>query len=69
MQPNKTSAVAFNSCSISAPAGVADAAAQLKALDASWSDAKARYTGDDWASSWTDWEKRIAALKTKMKAK
>ena len=46
-----------------------DAAAQLKALDASWSDAKARYTGDDWASSWTDWEKRLAALKTKLKAK
>ena len=46
-----------------------DAAAQLKALDALWSDAKARYTGDDWASSWTDWEKRLAALRARMKAK
>lgn len=46
-----------------------DAAAQLKVLDASWSDAKARHTGDDWASSWTDWEKRLAVLKTKMKTK
>ncbi|MEI6356249.1 MAG: hypothetical protein WCP53_04020 [Verrucomicrobiota bacterium] len=46
-----------------------DAAAQLKELDASWSDAKARHTGDDWISSWMDWEKRLAALKTKMKAK
>ncbi len=46
-----------------------DAAAQLKALDALWADAKARYLGDDWSSSWADWEKRLAVLKTKMKAK
>jgi hypothetical protein len=36
-----------------------DARVQLKALDELWPAAKASLTGEAWAPSWVDWEKRL----------
>jgi hypothetical protein len=38
---------------------------ELKALDELWPSAKQRFTGDAWASSWADWEKRREELQKK----
>ena len=44
------------------------AAAGLKALDEIWPDARKKLTGDEWASSWADWEKRREAAQKRRPA-
>jgi tetratricopeptide (TPR) repeat protein len=42
------------------------AASQLAALDELWPEAQKKFTGDAWASSWPDWEKRRNDAKKKL---
>jgi tetratricopeptide (TPR) repeat protein len=35
---------------------------ELKALDALWPEAQKQFTGEEWAPSWADWQKRRAEL-------
>jgi len=37
----------------------------LKALDELWPAARKKLTGDEWASSWADWDKRLHELEKK----
>jgi tetratricopeptide (TPR) repeat protein len=46
--------------------GHADAGKEFKALEKLWRGAKEKLSGDDWAASWLDWEKRFAAAKKKI---
>lgn len=39
---------------------------QLKAIDALWDDARKRLSGDEWASAWIDWTRRVEALRKKL---
>jgi tetratricopeptide (TPR) repeat protein len=39
------------------------AAAQFKALEECLENAKTRFTGEEWAQSWDDWNKRFAVVK------
>ena len=39
---------------------------EYKALEGIWPDARKKLTGDDWAASWVDWEKRLSAIKKKI---
>jgi tetratricopeptide (TPR) repeat protein len=39
---------------------------ELKALEKLWPDAQKKFTSDDWAASWPDWEKRINNVKKKL---
>ena len=39
---------------------------EFKALEKLWRSAKAKYSGDDQADNWADWEKRFAAAKKKI---
>lgn len=45
---------------------LAGAQKELKALDNLWPKAQKALTGPDWASSWDDWTKRRAALRSKL---
>lgn len=38
---------------------------QLKTTERMINDAHAKFTGDEWAFNWSDWEKRLAAMKAK----
>jgi hypothetical protein len=38
----------------------------LKTLEDHWSAAKKKFSGDEWAFTWTDWEKRLKAAKSKL---
>jgi tetratricopeptide (TPR) repeat protein len=38
---------------------------ELKAIEALWPAAKTNFTGEAWASSWADWEKRLSELKAR----
>ena len=40
----------------------------LKSLGELWPGALKKYTGEEWASSWADWEKRKAAAEKKARA-
>lgn len=42
------------------------AAREFKALSDNWESAKKTYTGEEWTSSWLDWEKRFQNLKEKL---
>jgi tetratricopeptide (TPR) repeat protein len=44
------------------------ARSEIKALEKIWRAAKGKYSGDDWADDWVDWEKRFAAVKKKIAA-
>lgn len=44
----------------------AEAVSALKELEKIWPDAKKKYSGERWASSWADWEKRLNAAKRKL---
>jgi tetratricopeptide (TPR) repeat protein len=39
---------------------------EFKALESSWPQAHQKYSGDNWASSWVDWEKGYKKLKEKI---
>jgi hypothetical protein len=41
-------------------------ARDLKTLNENWDAAKKKLTGEDWAASWADWEKRKAAAEKKI---
>jgi len=43
-----------------------DAAREMKKLDETWAAAKAKYTGVEWESSWTDWTTRRIDAKRKI---
>ncbi len=43
----------------------AGAGRELKALDELWPAAQKQFTGEPWASSWADWDKRRAELRKK----
>lgn len=43
-----------------------EAVGALKALEKIWPEAKKKYAGEAWASSWADWEKRFNAAKRKL---
>jgi hypothetical protein len=40
------------------------AARELKVLDELWPDARKKFTGEEWAASWADWETRREAART-----
>ena len=42
------------------------AAQEFKAIEELWPEARKKLTGDAWAPSWVDWEKRKAALAEKL---
>lgn len=43
-----------------------EAVEALQGLEKIWPDAKKKFTGDQWSSSWADWEKRLNAAKRKL---
>ncbi len=45
-----------------------EAARHVAMAEALWPEAKERFAGPRWQSDWTDWEKRLARLKSKLKA-
>ena len=42
------------------PAAASD---EVRALQKIWDEAKQRFAGDEWAASWTDWQKRLDKLR------
>jgi hypothetical protein len=44
----------------------ATAARELKLLGETWVEAHKKFSGEDWAQSWIDWEKRFKVLKQKL---
>jgi tetratricopeptide (TPR) repeat protein len=42
------------------------ARSEFKALEKIWRSAKEKYSGDDWADDWVDWERRFAVVKKKI---
>ena len=44
----------------------AEAQKQLRALEGLWAGAQKAFTGETWASSWTDWEQRLKQAQTKL---
>ena len=45
-----------------------EAARHVAQADDLWAKAKEQFAGPRWQSDWTDWEKRLAALKSRLKA-
>ena len=45
-----------------------DASRALKSMEKAWPDAEKKFTGEAWAMSWLDWEKRLAAARKKIAA-
>ncbi len=44
-----------------------EAARELKALEGIWAEAKTRFTGPAWESSWADWESRRARVSERIR--
>jgi len=44
----------------------AEALRQLAQLERLWPEAQKKFTGNEWALSWADWEKRLEAAEKKL---
>jgi tetratricopeptide (TPR) repeat protein len=44
----------------------AEALRELQNLETIWPDAQKKFTGDEWASTWADWNKRLNVVKKKL---
>jgi tetratricopeptide (TPR) repeat protein len=46
----------------------AEAVRELQNLEKIWPEAQKKFTGEDWASTWVDWNKRLNSAKKKLEA-